>query len=77
MARRSTTVPNSPTPHNVSEAAHRIGCSPGTLREYIRNGQIDAPRTAGGHVILFDHHLEAARKLYQDGLARRGRYGRG
>ncbi len=39
MARAATKV-NSPTPYNVIGAAHEIGCTPGTLYEYIRAERI-------------------------------------
>jgi predicted site-specific integrase-resolvase len=55
---------NGPTPYNVNEAAHRIGCAPNTLRGYIKSGLLQVPRTPSGHAILFDPHIEKARTVF-------------
>jgi predicted site-specific integrase-resolvase len=70
---RTITKTNSPTPFNVNAAAHQIGCSPNTIRHYIKNGELEVQRTEGGHAILFDREIEQARKIYKRGLTRRGR----
>jgi predicted site-specific integrase-resolvase len=60
MAKTST----DPKPYNVNEAAHRIGCAPNTLRDYIKSGLLQVPRTSSGHAILFDSHIEQARAVF-------------
>lgn len=57
---------NAPKPYNVNEAAHRIGCAPNTLRDYIKSGLVQVPRTPSGHAILFDTHIEAARAVFDN-----------
>jgi predicted site-specific integrase-resolvase len=62
---------NSPTPYNVNGAAQQIGCAPNTIRDYIKSGQLDVQRTPSGHAILYDEHIEQARRLF-DRARRRG-----
>ena len=71
MARAATKV-NSPTPYNVIGAAHEIGCTPGTLYEYIRAERIKPQYTPAGHAILYDERIEQAREIFQRRRTRRG-----
>lgn len=66
----STALSNPPTPYNVNEAAHRIGCAPNTLRDYIKRGLVHVAHTASGHAILFDQQIESARQVFERNKAR-------
>ncbi len=58
-------ISNSPTPHNINSAAHEVGCSPATLRNYIRRGDLIVPRVPSGQFVFFDHQIRKARALYE------------
>lgn len=61
------------SPFNVAGAARAIGCSEGTLRGYIKAGQLDGIQyTPAGHVILFDPQVEQARLLFERARRRAG-----
>jgi predicted site-specific integrase-resolvase len=63
MSRKKTAV-NATAPHNVNDAAHQIGCAPNTLRDYIKRGLVQVPRTTSGHAILFEPQIEQARTIF-------------
>lgn len=59
------TIPNNPMPYDTQSAATRVGCSIGTLRNYVRRGYVIPQRTPSGHLIFFDFQIEAAREVFQ------------
>lgn len=52
-----------PVPYDTQSAAAKIGCSIGTLRDYVRRGYLKPQRTPSGHLIFFDAEIEAARAI--------------
>ncbi len=60
-----TSIPNSPTLYDTQSAAVEIGCSIGTLRKYVRRGEVLPQRTPSGHFIFFDRQIEQARDIYE------------
>ena len=65
-----TSIPTSPTLYDTQSAAVKIGCSIGTLRKYVRRGDVLPQRTPSGHLIFFDPQIEAAREVFERNKAR-------
>jgi predicted site-specific integrase-resolvase len=67
-----TTIQNA-VPLDTMAAATKIGCDPNTLRNYIRDGRVDPPRTPSGRLCWFDQQIEQAREVYRRNCPGRGR----
>ena len=65
------TKPNLPVPYDTQSAAAKIGCSIGTLRDYVRRGYVKPQRTPSGHLIFFNSQIEVARKVFERNKNRR------
>jgi len=66
------------TMRTVAEAAHRLGMTPGAVRDAIAKGKLAAVRVGGGEqraglLLIADDQIEAYRRTYRD---RRGKYAR-